>query len=77
MSVYMPAQTEQDGGWKCVTMRASQGCHPKGLDAVARPSNKLLGVRTLMIESTLCFLQSDTYLASWTLYNRRWLLTEE
>ena len=33
----------------------SYDCHPRGLDAVARPSNKLLGVKTLMIESSLGF----------------------
>ena len=35
----------------------SYDCHPRGLDAVARPSNKLLGVKTLMIESSLGFTQ--------------------
>ena len=33
----------------------SYGCHPRGLDAVTRPSNKLLGVKTLMIESSVGF----------------------
>ena len=33
----------------------SYDCHPRGLDAVARPSNKLLGVKTLMIESSVGF----------------------
>ena len=38
-----------------MAMFVSYGCHPKGLDAVARPSNKLLGVRTLMTDAKLGF----------------------
>ena len=69
-----------------MAMHVSYGCHPKGLDAVAHPSNKLLGVRILMVESTLglipmgrSFSKLDT--SQQTVRNsgtdRRWLLTEK
>ena len=41
--------------WYQEEVFVSYGCHPRGLDAVARPSNKLLGVKTLMIESSVGF----------------------
>ena len=43
--------------WYQEEVFVSYDCHPmpRGLDAVARPSNKLLGVKTLMIESSLGF----------------------
>lgn len=69
-----------------MAMLVSYGCHPEGLDAVAHPSNKLLGVRTSMVESTLglapmgfSFSKLDT--SQQTVRNsgtdRHWLLTEK
>ena len=72
--------------WYQEEVFVSYDCHPRGLDAVARPSNKLLGVKTLMIESSLgftpiggSFIKLDTSLQTVrnSCTDSPWLLTEK
>ena len=72
--------------WYQEEVFVSYGCHPRGMDAVAHPSNKLLGVKTLMIESSLgftpiggSFIKLDTSLQTVrnSCTDSPWLLTEK